>query len=563
MNNTKKSFNKVNEKLYRKNKKLELLNDLILSISYKKNVEDLLNTALSKLCKLLGVDFGFIMDIKDMHDLNNVKIEYNIPFCLLGNIQKMKFIREEFLKELKKINEYDEFINGRVIIKQDFNNYSEKIQENAMEFNIKSFAVIPIFKKIRADYHDFDNVRGMMWLFSTKDSKLFNKHVSFLKMVRNTLSMFITEQINLDVERNITLRDEKVNVLGQMAGGIAHDFNNVLASIMGFTQMAIYSENYDDIKKYLDVIYKSCLDGKEIVDKIQAFTRKRTIDIRKSINLNRLVQSGVELTKPLWKNELESRNIKMLIEEYYDSKSSVLCNEHELRQVILNLVLNAIDSMADGGILKIKTFDYNEKCFICIEDTGNGIPEDVIEDIFKPFYSTKEAKGTGLGLSIVKDIIDKHKGDIYVDSIINKGTKFTIELDIDNYNKVKEKEKSIIPKYENIKVLIVDDKERVAQSTGALFKMLKADYDIEINSSLVLDRLEIKNYDIIFCDLAMPRLNGISVANAVREKYPDIKFVLMTGWPKDLKSEDLHKIDYILEKPFTLEVVSEVLKEFF
>lgn len=544
---------KETEKLYRKNKKLELLNELILEISYKKDKDELLNTFLKKICKLIDADFGFISELRNSEKFTGTKCKYDLPNEFLNDITLINSEERDINCKICNAEKLDVVKNNNVVIYETEDEIFRKLDFLGNKYDIKSLVIIPL-------NIGEENISGVIHLFSVKDNKIFYKHKSFLKAVGNVLSIMFKEQMKVQEEQDKLLRTEKIKVLGEMAGGIAHDFNNVLTSIVGYTQMSMYSNDIEKTKKYLDVIYKCSLDGKAIVDKIQKFTRKKTNNNKNTVNLNKIVKSSLDMVKPIWKNEFECRNIKIEVENELLSESYIYCNEYEIRECIINILINAIDAMPNGGTLKINTYDEYEFCYITIEDNGIGISEIDKIKIFEPFYTTKKSRGTGLGLSIVINIINEHDGNINLESEMGKGSKFIIKLKKQKNNDEDIKMIKDLPKLPFLNGLIVEDKKEVALSLSGMLNILGINHDIELDSDEVINRIEDNSYDFILCDLSMPKTNGVEVSRLVKNKYDNIKFILITGWPGNLTKDELKNIDYLLEKPCTLEELVTSLK---
>ena len=219
-----------------------------------------------------------------------------------------------------------------------------------------------------------------------------------------------------------------------------------------------------------------------------------------------------------------------------------------------------MDAMESGGTLTVRTYDRDNKAYLEIEDTGVGMAEEVKERIFEPFYSTKESQGTGLGLSICNGIIQDHSGKINVESSQGVGTKFTIAFDTYVSDESISEDNDEIASFKGTKALVVDDKIQVARTIGELLGVLKVHADIEISSLNACDRIEKDSYDVIFCDLAMPNLNGLDLVRIIRNKHPNVKCVLMTGWTGEIAEEHLKDIDYVLEKPCLIEDLASALE---
>ncbi|WP_425446297.1 ATP-binding protein [Dethiothermospora halolimnae] len=538
-----KGRNSNEEQLFKEKKKFQLLNELIIDISYKHNKEDLFNSAVSSVGEIIGADFGHMVDF---YPLNYEKLvgRYNFPHGLEEYLLKIPMDRRE-------VSRYYSDKNSRDITIRDPEYYENEMRKYILKkYKLKTVIEIPITK-------DEEVPIGGIYLFSKKECSMFFKHIPFLRAVRNALFIILKKQRKNEEEQNRLIKTEKLKSLGELAGGIAHDFNNVLTTILGISQIALSKNLDNDTKKYLDIIYKSALDGKSIVENVENFTKRRSNNKYELHRLKEILESSIEMAKPRWKNSYESRGIKLELIKNLNSKSYIYCKAHEIREVILNIILNAMDAMEAGGILTIDSYDKDNKAIIEIKDTGEGMTEDVKERIFESFFSTKDVRGTGLGLSISKDIIERHNGEIVVESELGRGTKFIIKLDShlkDNKAKVGSID---IPKFNNVSALIIDDNREVAYSIGQLMNMLKINNDIETDVDKVMDKIDNNDYDIIVCDLAMPRIGGLDIAKKVKDKYPNTKFIIMTGWPGEIGSKYLDKVDYILEKPCLLKDLAE------
>lgn len=529
--------------LYKENIKLELLNELILDISYKHNSRHLLESALEKICEVVNADFGLIFTYLDTDFNLEFIIKYNLPYEIDKHITS---------RMLNKKGLYEKFRHGIMIYDDSKLKGCNKITL-INKFGIKSFVEIPIGK-------DEKNPIAFLILASYNSKKHFYKHMSFLKAIGNTILALLDKQKQIEKHQEDLLRAEKFKTLGELAGGIAHDFNNILTTIIGLSQLLLYQIQDENVRKNLEIIYNSALDGKAIVNKIQKITGKRVSSNKKVVPLNSIVETSLDMARPKWENTYAVKGKEFSLVKELNSNSYIYCDAHEIREVILNMILNAIDSMENGGKLTVKTYDKGNRAYVYIEDTGCGIPDEVKDRIFEPFFSTKESRGTGLGLSIAKNIIDSYNGDIEVESEVGVGTKFTI-----SFNKYLKEEKyanedKILPKFNGLNVLIVDDKVEVAYSLKKMLRIIGIESDIETNTKNVLKRLSKRKYDIMICDLAMPKMNGIRLSKQIKSIKKDIKIILMTGWPNDLDGHDLSEIECVMHKPCTIKEVIKVIR---
>jgi signal transduction histidine kinase len=219
---------------------------------------------------------------------------------------------------------------------------------------------------------------------------------------------------------------DRLATIGQLAAGVAHELNEPLGNILGFAQL---TKKYPDLPEQVDQdiekILKASLYARETVRKLLIFAR--LMPPRKTlINLNKVVEEGLYL--------FESRCMKEGIELVRDlapDLPEVHADPSQINQVLVNLVINALQAMPSGGRLTLRTVHHPDQVSLIVEDTGMGMDEEVLKKIFTPFFTTKDVgQGTGLGLPVVHGIVTSHGGSIQVESQVNRGTRFEIQLPV-------------------------------------------------------------------------------------------------------------------------------------
>ncbi len=221
-------------------------------------------------------------------------------------------------------------------------------------------------------------------------------------------------------------RSEKLSALGQLAMGMAHDFTNLLQAILGHTQLIAHEPSPERLQRGLATIEQAVRDGVETVGRIRRFAR-RDVDRRlERVDLRDVVRQAIEIVRPRW-SQSDLRGAPIMVRQRLDLVPAIQARGAELREALINLVLNSVDAMPKGGSITLETRYEGDWVLLSIADTGTGIPPDVRRRIFEPFFTTKES-GTGLGLSIVSGIISSYGGTIDVDSELGRGTVFTIRL---------------------------------------------------------------------------------------------------------------------------------------
>jgi signal transduction histidine kinase len=225
------------------------------------------------------------------------------------------------------------------------------------------------------------------------------------------------------------LHAEKLRAVGEMAAGIAHNFNNVLTTILTRSQLlALQVTDTLAVQRGLTLIEQAASDGAALVRRLQQLARGGSSPERTWLDLNVLLQEVVETTQPLWHDHArrEGRPVEMHLA--LTPLPRLLGRGAELREVLTNLLLNAIEAMPKGGQINIRTWVEASSACLAVGDTGTGMTAEVRRRLFDPFFTTKGARGTGLGLSVSQAIIKGHHGTLTVESELDSGTTFVITL---------------------------------------------------------------------------------------------------------------------------------------
>jgi len=221
---------------------------------------------------------------------------------------------------------------------------------------------------------------------------------------------------------------DRLATIGKLAAGVAHELNEPLASILGFAQLAGKAGGVpDQVRRDLERIINSSLFVREVIQKLLLFARQSP-PRKTMISVNDVVESGVAF----FRTRLEKEGIQ-LRQELDPDISDVIADPSQLTQVVINLIINAIQAMPGGGTLTVKTTCDNDRVRLVVADTGIGMSSEIRKQIFLPFFTTKDVnQGTGLGLSVVHGIVTAHRGSIEVESEVNKGSSFTVSLPLNS-----------------------------------------------------------------------------------------------------------------------------------
>lgn len=225
-------------------------------------------------------------------------------------------------------------------------------------------------------------------------------------------------------------QSDKLRAVGELAAGVAHNLNNSLTVIQGRAQLLQRRATDEAMSKSLEVIVQAVADGSQTLRRILDFARREQAKEFAPLDLTELVRTSVEIAKPKWQRKSGQGSGCVNVHVETRSPVYVLGEKSELREVVLNLLFNAVDAMPDGGEIEIGTRGELESACFWVADTGKGMTPETVERIFEPFYTTKGESGTGLGLSASHGIITRHQGQIMVVSEPGLGTRFEIRLPV-------------------------------------------------------------------------------------------------------------------------------------
>src|SRR5215213_6827267 len=390
------------------------------------------------------------------------------------------------------------------------------------------------------------------------------------------LSHYITEQERI---REQFSQMEKLSALGELASGVAHDFNNTLAGILGRAQLLQRSDDPEKIRFGLDIIIKTAEDGAKTVKRIQDFARQRRDHNFELVSIDQILMDASEITRPRWKNCAEASNIHITLQLHIESNAMVMGDDSELREVLVNMVFNAIDAMPEGGTLSLTTRIANDSVIIKIVDTGVGMYPEVRSKIFDPFFTTKGKAGLGLGLAVSFGIIRRHGGNIEVESQYGKGTEFRITLPVAKIaekpvNQVEAAAPELLPTpllvcdtsvFERVptRLLVVDDEDFVRELLGEILEGEHCDVYLAGNAGEALSMFRDMEFDAVFTDVGMPGMSGWELAREIKRINASIPIAVITGWGEAVGSHEQKAagVDWIVAKPFTADRIAELVRE--
>jgi CheY-like chemotaxis protein len=362
------------------------------------------------------------------------------------------------------------------------------------------------------------------------------------------------------------MRQERLRALGQMASGIAHDINNALTPAALYAQHILERDQSlgPEAREYLTVIQRAIEGVGNTVGRMRMFSRPRESELTLTrINLNILLQQVVELTRARWNTIPQERGIVIeLRSDLMPDLPPIMGAENEIRDALTNLILNAVDAMPDGGTMTLRSGvqptqreQTTPAIVIEVGDTGVGMPEDVRARCLEPFFTTKGERGTGLGLAMVYGMVQRHSAELEIDSELGSGT--TVRLRFASAVPVEGRRRASTARTSGaLRILLVDDDPLLLKSLQDVLEseghsVTTADGGQKGIDEFFAARGRGVHFAVVITDLGMPKVDGRTVAAAIKPAAPDTGIILLTGWGQRLQDEGElpDYVDRVLSKP--------------
>lgn len=395
----------------------------------------------------------------------------------------------------------------------------------------------------------------------------------FLHIQLQNQNILLEEQVNertaqledtlskLRLAQHAAIRQERLSALGTMAAGIAHDFNNALTLILGYSDLLLTgfeARPNSSETSYVRSITTAAQDAAQIVRRLREFHRPDDgAETRVSLNLNQLVEQAISMTRPKWKEQARERQVEIAVHTELGELRPIMGDPAELREMLTNLIFNAVDAMPEGGTITISTSLGDEVVSLALADTGTGMDEETRRRCLEPFFTTKGDKGTGLGLSAVYGIIQRHGGVIDIESEKGHGCKFNVCLPTAEVAETVPgvpEEAVASDGARTLHILVVDDQPIIRD---VVQEQLTEDGHLVDTASDGNDALEkfrgFGSYDLLITDQSMPGMSGEELAQKVKQFCPTAPVILLTGFGGGSADDDCPPgIDLVLGKPATM-----------
>ncbi len=367
----------------------------------------------------------------------------------------------------------------------------------------------------------------------------------------------ITERKRMEEQ---LLQAQKMEAVGRLAGGVAHDFNNLLQAMLGVTELIRQPETSpEDSGPKLQELEELVQRGSQLTRQLLLFARRDTSK-QESLDLNQVVEGTVKLLHRLLRENIE------LVFNPATSDLPLTADRGQIEQVVMNLAVNACDAMPHGGKLSLTTNRGNGNVWLEVGDTGEGIPEDIRDQLFEPFFTTKErGKGTGLGLSVVHGIVTRLGGRIDLESQVGSGTSIRVTFPASHLGErhaPEREEREPIGDGQGQTILVVEDDPAVRTSLEEILAVMGYGVVAVGSREAAFAIPAEESFELLLSDYILPDGSGTDIARELRRRWPGIGVIVMSGYAQDdtVGREIARGNLYFLQKPFTAKTLAKAVR---
>jgi len=552
----------------------KLLNQITRAISERQDLESILYVVLKQLEDHLEVDLGLVcLFERTAETLNIAALRLKNPL-LAGKLD----LHEGMVMSLEQTG-LRVCKHGESVVTPDTYKSPALLSERLASAGFRAAAAVPLL----VDGRLFGTL-----VVSRLAERFSPSECEFLHVLSEQMALALHQaQLHADLEKaynelqktqQTVMQQERLRALGQMASGIAHDINNALSPIVGFADLLVRGEEAmsSNGKKYLQYIKTAGDDITHIVARLREFYRQRdSKEALQSLNLNDLARQVIDMTRPRWRDIPQSRGVMVEMRTDFDANLAPLVGiESELREALTNLVLNAVDAIPTGGAITVRTrvgsrspSEAPTHVLLEVGDTGIGMSEETRKRCLEPFYSTKGKRGTGLGLAMVYGVMERHGGQIDIQSELGQGTVFRLILPIRRLPGAEPTDSGDEGAPLPLNILCIDDEPLLRELLKEILEREGHQVSVADGGQSGVDEFRAaasrhRPFDVVLTDLGMPYFDGRQVVKTIKEESPATPIIMLTGWGTFMKEDgDMpDQISGILTKPPRSNELREMLR---
>ena len=560
---------------------LQLLNRITHAIEQRQDLLSILQVVIRSLEDDLPIDFGCACLYDSTSDVLTVARVGGRSQILGAEMLLTENVRVPIDR-----NGLSRCIRGELVYEPDISVAEFPFPQRLAQAGLRSLAIAPLVIS-GITFGVLLISRNAPHSFSSGDCEFLKQLAEHTALAAHQVQLYGDLQRAYDDLRQTqlaSLQQERLRALGQMASGVAHDINNALSPAALYAQILLEREPNLSRKarSQLQTVQKAIEDVGQTVDRLRDFCRPRDLQSApSSVHINRIVEQVLNLTRARWLDMPQERGIVIRVNTKVAAElPTVLGSESEIRDALTNLVLNAVDSMPEGGSLIVRAMPVmNEDTLtgryppthiqVEVTDTGVGMDESTRRKCLEPFFTTKGERGSGLGLAMVYGAVQRHGGEIEIDSEPGQGTTVRLIFPVNQESSTGDTTTSrAIRPARKLRILVVDD-------DPLLLKSMRDTLEADDHEVVVADGgkagIDVfveahekgEPFSVVISDLGMPYVDGTKVAAAVKTLSPKTPVMLVTGWGQRLNTEKDRPscVDRILSKPPKVNDVRRALAE--
>jgi PAS domain S-box-containing protein len=471
-----------------------------------------------------------------------------------------------------------ECMRGQLVYEPDISAAAHPFTARLAKVGLRSLVLAPLTVE--------SNVFGMLVVarrtpkaFSSGDCEFLRQLSAHVGIAAHQAKLYDALQRaydDLQQTQKAVMQQERLRVLGQMASGIAHDINNALSPAVLYVQSLLERDQTlrPEAREYLRIIEKAIEGVADTVARMKDFYRHRDPQAaHDTVRLNDVIKRVVELTHARWSDMPQERGAVIRLQTDLDpALPNIQGEKGEIRDALTNLVLNAVDAMPEGGTLTLRSHTMEpDRVFIEVIDTGLGMDEVTRSRCLEPFFTTKGERGTGLGLAMVYGALERHSGEMQIESEPGKGTLVRLvfpALPATEASAAESGTYRALRPDSPLRILLVDDDPILLRTLRDVLErdghlIVTADGGQQGIDTLRDATSRGENFSAVITDLGMPTVDGRQVAAAVKATAADVPVVLLTGWGRRMLAENdvPAGVDRVLSKPPSLADLRTVLAD--
>ncbi len=556
--------------------RISLLNQITQAISDRQDTDSILHVVLRQLEDHLGLDLGLVLLFDPKGQTLNVAALRVKNSLLDGKLD----LRAGSVLPLAETG-FQLCAQGQTVYFADTIKGSAPLIEKLAVTGWRSAVAVPLMVD--------EKLFGVLVSGRLKADGFASGDCEFLRMLSEHVALAAHQaRLHKDLEnaynelrqtQQTVMQQERLKALGQMASGIAHDVNNALSPVVGFADLLMNGEHSLSAngKKYLKYIRTAGEDIAHIVARLREFYRPREgTEAFQELKVNTLVEQVVDMTRPRWRDIPQSNGITIEMQtELAPDLPKLVGIESEVREAFTNLVLNAVDAMPNGGKITFRARVVRpagqspQQIIMEVSDTGTGMSEETRKRCLEPFFSTKGQRGTGLGLAMVYGVMERHEGNIEIQSELGKGTTFRLTFPVRVKVRADDDRAGQTAPIEPLQILCIDDEPLLRELIKEILERDGHKVEVSDCGQSGLDEFRLARergqpFDVVITDLGMPYLDGRQVAKVLKHESPATPVVLLTGWGAFIKEDGSApaQVDGIISKPPRSRELRETLSRF-